>query len=185
MTSKMKKPTTKVQATASDDKPGKARRPAKRTREQNFDARRLLAAPLLTLAAYSVYLTTMTFGSFTQLFQIPYAVVMFPPFVTFFIAAFCGLASYVLIKGKTVGRFVTVVAWVFVILAAWLALAWLASKFPGNNPRTCEGLFGAQQNCADVGYFQAFVFILNPLALTLYSLLSIAGIITLIRQLRK
>lgn len=185
MTSKTKKPTIKAKIATSTTKPEKARQPIKGTWEETFDARRLLAIPLLVLAAYTAYFTIMTLSSFSQIFQIPYAVVMFPPFVTLFIAAFCSLASYLLIKGKAVGRFVTVVAWVFVILAAWLALAWLASKFPGNNPRTCEGLFGAQQNCTDVSYFQAFVLLLNPLALTLYSLLSITAIVVLIRRLQK
>lgn len=184
MSSNTKNPTTKTKRAAVSADRQKAK-PTTKAQEQAFDAHKLLAIPLLALVTYCAYIAILDLPSFSQVFRVPLAILMFPPFPAIFVGAFSALAVYMLLKGKSLGRVATSLAWIFIAVSLWLALTWAISNNPGSNPSQCEGLFGARQNCADVDYFQAFIFLLNPFSLALYSLLSIAGIATLAMRLKK
>jgi hypothetical protein len=167
-----KKPTPKAKRAAHSTTPKKEEIATKQSREEIFDARKLLAIPLVCLAACCIYLTIMTMGGFSQVFQDPSALLIFPPFVPLFIAVFSSLAAYMLIKGKPIGKFATAVAWIFTIVSVWVAGMWLYYSNPGYTP-------GASDN----GY-QIYIF-LNPFSLGLYSLLAIVGIVIMTKRLKK
>lgn len=180
-----KKPTSKAKRTLANAASKKEKKITRKSWEETFDARRLLAIPLTGLVLYCAYLITQNLGGFAAIYRLPLEAFIFLPMPMLLVAAFCCLAAYMLVTGKPIGKLATCVAWIFIVLIGWLALASLASAFPGSNPGKCAGLFGAQQNCADVGYFQAYVLLLNPFTLGLYSLLSVAGVITMIMRLKK
>lgn len=185
MPSSTKNTTPKTKQTVANATPKRAERTTEKSWEETFDARKLLAAPLITLVIYCVYLVTQSLNGLTAIYSSPFEIFMNMPLPAILVAAFSCLAIYMLLKGKAIGNATTGIAWVFILAIGWLALASLASAFPGSNPLMCEGLFGAMQKCADLGYFQAYVFLLNPFSLGLYSLLSIIGIGTMVVRLKK
>jgi len=152
--------------------------------EETFDARRLLAVPLVALAIYCTYLAIQNIGGLSIITQSPLELFIFLPLPALLVLVFSGLATYMLIKEKPIGKLATIIAWIFIVLIGWLALAELAHTFPDGNPAKCEGLFGTMQSCANVGYFQAIVFLANPISLGIYSLLSMFGIIALAVRLK-
>lgn len=163
----------------------KTKRTTEKSWEETFDARKLLVAPLIALVIYCVYLVTPTLNGLTAVYSSPLQIFMFMPLPMLLVTAFSCLASYMLLKGKSIGKVTTSIAWIFVLVIGWLALASLASAFPGSNTPMCEGLFGAMQKCADVNGLETYVLFLNPFSLGLYSLLSIVGIIIMIKRLRR
>lgn len=185
MASNTKKTTVKKDRVATASAPKKVKQETGESRKDAFDARKLLAVPLLVLAAYCAYILVTNLSGFTQIFAAPYAILVFPPFPAIFVGAFSGLASYLLLKGWPIGRLATVVAWLFVAISLWIAFVWTVSSNPGSNPSKCAGLFGAMQNCADVTMFQTYVLFLNPFSLAFYSLLAIAGIGTMSVRLKR
>lgn len=181
MNGSTKNPTTKTRRAIASADHQKTKRTAE-AQKQLFNAHKMTAVPLLVLAIYCAYIAILSLPSFSQVFRQPLAILMFPPFPAIFVGTFSALAAYMLLKGKTIGRVATSLAWIFIVISLWLAFTWAVSNNPGSNPSQCEGLFGARQNCADVDYFQIALLFLNPISLGLYSLLSIVGITTMIAR---
>lgn len=180
-----KKTTPKIKRMATSATPKKVERTTVNSWEETFDARKLLVIPLLALAIYCIYLVTRSLGGFTAIYSSPFEIFMFMPLPAILVVAFSCLAIYMLLKGKSIGKVATVIAWILILAIGWLALASLASAFPGSNPSMCEGLFGVMQKCVDVGGLQAYVLLFNPFSLAFYSLLSIGGIGVMVVRLKK
>ena len=183
MNDNTKKQVTKQRQTTATSKT--AQNATGKSWEEAFDARRLLAIPLAAVAIYSIHVVTQRFGDFTAVYQSPLGIFMFLPFPMILVVALCCLAIYMQVAGKPIGKLAMGISLVLIVLIGWLMLAELAYVFQGDSSRACEGLFGARQSCADVGYFQAFVLLLNPLSLAFYSLLSILGSTAVIVRLKK
>ena len=177
MTSNTKKTSNKTNQPAGSVKSKSIEQPTKQSWEETFDARKLLAVPLSALIAYCLYIIATT--SFSQtLFLSPLA-----PAVL--VAGFCCLASYMLLKGRSIGRLSMAVAWLFTAISLWVIFAWMASNNAGNSSHICTDAYGAMRKCTSTDYLQAYALFVSPLALTAYSLLSLAGVGAMVLRLRR
>ena len=182
MASNTKKTTVKTRRAVAA--PATKKVESKGFQKEAFDTRKLLAVPLLALTAYCAYISATNPSGFAHIFTTPYAILTYLPFPALFVGAFSGLASYMLLKGRAIGKLAMATTWLFIAISLWLALVWVAANNPGSDPQQCPGLFGSMQNCADVTMLQAYILFLTPFSLAFYSLLALAGICTMTARFR-
>lgn len=103
------------------------------------------------------------------------AVLITPSLPVFLVAVFCCLAMYLLLTNRRIGKFETVIAWIF----AAVAICFLLVAAPGIG-RMCGELSCATTNTFSLGV----ILLMNPFADLLWNILAIIGSILLVRKLR-
>ena len=103
------------------------------------------------------------------------AILITPPLPFLLVAVFCCLALYLIITKRSIGRFATISTLIFAAVALCFIMG---------------GILGAGQTCGELDcstasglHFYA-LFLYNPLANLLWNILSVTGIVLLVRRLK-
>ncbi|HSW78003.1 MAG TPA: hypothetical protein VLG36_04350 [Candidatus Chromulinivoraceae bacterium] len=141
---------------------------------------KLLLAPLAIVLISCVYLFVQSPSLLSDIGAILFspsflAILITPSLPMLLIAIFCCLAIYLLLTARRIGRFATVVTWLF----AAVAVCFLFAAVPGIE-QMCGELSCATTNTFSLGA----LLLMNPFADLLWSVLATVGIVLLVRKLK-
>jgi len=141
---------------------------------------KLLVFPLAVVLICCVYLFVQSLALLTDIGAILFsssflAILITPSLPALLVTVFCCLAIYLLLTTRRIGRFATVIAWLFAAVAA----CFLIAAVPGIG-RMCGELSCVATNTFSLG---ALV-VMNPFADLLWNVLATIGIVLLVRKLK-
>jgi hypothetical protein len=141
---------------------------------------KLLILPLLVVLVCCAYFFIQSPSLLTYIGAVLFsssflAILITPPLPVLLVAAFCCLAIYLLLTSRRIGRFATVITWLFAVVA----VCFLFAAVPEIG-RMCGELSCATTNTFSLGA----VLLMNPFADLLWSVLATIGIILMVRKLQ-
>jgi hypothetical protein len=142
---------------------------------------KLLIVPLVIVLICCVYLFIQSPAPLTDIGAILFsssflAILITPSLPVLLIAVFCCLAIYLLLTARRIGRFATVVTWLFAAVAVCFLF---------------EAVLGIRQMCGELScattntFSLGVLLVMNPFTDLLWNVLAIIGIVLLVRKLKR